>query len=255
MRPDRSLARVFLGFDSREAIAFHVLHQSLITRSSIPISVTPLALNTLADWHQRPVDPRQSTEFAFTRFLTPALCRFKGWAIFMDCDMIVSRDIAELWELRDSRYAVQVVKHDYTPTTAEKFLHQPQTVYPKKNWSSVILFNNARCRALTPAYVNTASGLDLHQFKWLESEELIGSLPPEWNHLVGEQPTNSSVPVANAHFTIGGPYFSDYANSDYATEWLREAVQAFVGLEQPMLDRLTRILPAVTTNGLTDTRQ
>jgi hypothetical protein len=135
----------------------------------------------------------------------------------MDCDMLMRRDIAELWKLRDEGAAVMCVKHDYTPKEETKFLGQVQTKYEKKNWSSVMLFNNARCRALTPEYVSTGSGLELHQFRWLEDEGLVGALPLEWNWLVGEYDYNPA--AKNAHFTLGGPYFPEYAYCDYADEW------------------------------------
>ena len=122
-----------------------------------------------------------STEFSFSRFIVPHLMNYQGWALFMDCDMLMEDDINELWRLRDDRYAVQVCKHDYTFKSKVKFLNQTQTVYPKKNWSSFMLMNCKKCTTLTFDYVNSASGLELHQYKWLESEELIGDLLLEWN--------------------------------------------------------------------------
>ena len=113
--------------------------------------------------------------------------------------------------------AVMVAKHDYTPRDEVKFLNHSQARYAKKNWSSVMLLNNARCRALTPQFVREASGLELHQFKWLAGEGEIGSLPLEWNWLVGEYDMNPDAKIA--HFTRGGPYFADYADCDYADEW------------------------------------
>jgi hypothetical protein len=138
----------------------------------------------------------------------------------MDCDMLMLDDIARLWSLRDDRYAVMVVKHDHVPRETRKFLGEPQSRYEKKNWSSVMLFNNEKCTALTPEYVNRASGLELHQFKWLESEELIGSLPDCWNHLVGYNPPRRD--AALVHYTLGGPYFNEYRDCEYSEEWRRE---------------------------------
>src|SRR6202008_2351880 len=134
--------------------------------------------------------PQQSTEFSFSRFLTPHLSGYRGWSLFMDCDMLVRADLADLFALRDDRYAVMVCQHDYDPRDDTKFLKNRQSRYGKKNWSSVMLFNNAQCQALTPDYVSTASGLDLHQFKWLGDDSRIGALPLEWNWLVGEYPFN-----------------------------------------------------------------
>jgi hypothetical protein len=164
--------------------------------------------------------PLQSTDFSFTRFLTPYLSDYTGWSIFMDCDMLALDDIARLYSLRDDRYAVMVVKHDHVPREDRKFLDQPQTPYQKKNWSSVMMFNNAKCRALSAEYVNGASGLELHQFKWLDRDDLIGSLPTRWNHLVGYNPPRQDASLV--HFTLGGPYFEGYSECEYATEWRRE---------------------------------
>jgi hypothetical protein len=141
----------------------------------------------------------------------------------MDCDMLVLDDIAKLWEMRDDRYAVQVVKHQHIPVEEIKFLDAPQTKYEKKNWSSVMLFNNAKCSALTPNYVNTASGLDMHQFKWLGDDSLIGELPSTWNHLVAYDAPRKDVSLV--HYTIGGPYFKEYADCEYSAEWRKELIK------------------------------
>jgi hypothetical protein len=212
--------RVFIGFDAREAVAFSVLAHSIHARASEPVAIAPLMLSELHGIYRRERNALQSTDFSFSRFLTPYLCGFEGWAIFMDCDMLVMDDIARLWALRDDRYAVQVVKHVHVPREDTKFLGEKQTKYEKKNWSSVMLMNCARCTALTPGYVNTATGLELHQFKWLESDALIGDLPHEWNHLVGYDAPSGRVSLA--HYTIGGPYFSEYRECEYAREWFAE---------------------------------
>ena len=214
------MIRVFIGYDSREAVAYSVLAHSIQARASAPVSITPLKLSDLKTVLTRERHPLQSTDFSFSRFLTPYLSDYTGWSVFMDCDMLMLRDIAELWRLRDDRYAVNVVQHDHVPNESVKFLGEPQTTYEKKNWSSVMLFNNARCRALTPDYVNRAPGLELHQFKWLDSEDLIGALPHQWNHLVSYDPPNPN--AALVHFTLGGPYFPEHANSEYADEWRAE---------------------------------
>jgi hypothetical protein len=216
------MIRVFIGFDSVETVAFHVLAHSIHVRASEPVSVTPLMLSQLADVMTRDRHELQSTEFSFSRFLVPYLCDYEGWAVFMDCDMLVLDDMAELWKLRDDKFAVQVVKHDHVPEETTKFLGQPQSKYEKKNWSSVMLFNNAKCKALSPEYVNTATGLELHRFKWLPSDEEIGDIPHRWNHLVGYDEIVPVGEVSNLHYTIGGPYFDDYKDTDYAAEWLTE---------------------------------
>lgn len=216
------MIEVFLGFDSRETVAFQVASHSIQKRSSRPVSITPLMLSQLEGIFSRPRDPRQSTDFSFTRFLVPYLCNYSGWAIFADCDILVLDDIARLWEMRDERFAVQVIKHQHIPTESRKFLGHLQTVYDKKNWSSVMLLNNARCRALTLEYVHQASGLDLHQFRWLENDSLIGSLPQRWNHLVDYDADLSLNEVSLLHYTQGGPWFEQYRDCAYAEIWHQE---------------------------------
>lgn len=217
------MIRVFIGFDPRETVAFHVLSHSIHARASRPVELAPLALSQLTEVLTRERDPLQSTDFSFSRFLTPYLSSFAGWSIFMDCDMLALDDIARLYDLRDDCYAVMVVKHQHTPREEIKFLDQPQSKYAKKNWSSVILFNNSRCRALTPEFVNSASGLELHQFKWLKDESLIGELPHRWNHLVGYDPPTPGISLV--HYTLGGPYFDEYRECEYAREWFAERDQ------------------------------
>ncbi len=214
------LIRIFIGFDPRETVAYNVLAHSIQTRASEPVAVAPLALSQLRRVLTRERHDLQSTDFSFSRFLTPYLSGYAGWSLFMDCDMLMRDDVAKLWALRDERYAVQVVKHDHKPRETVKFLGAAQTSYAKKNWSSVMLFNNARCAMLTPDYVNSASGLDLHQFKWLQSDELIGELPHRWNHLVGYDAPDADISLA--HYTIGGPYFPEYADCPLADEWRAE---------------------------------
>ncbi len=216
------MIHVFIGYDPREAVAYNVLCHSINTRASAPVSITPLALNQLGGLMTRERNPLQSTDFSFSRFLTPYLRGFEGWAVFMDCDMLVLDDIAKLWALRDDKYALMCVKHDHVPQEETKFLGAVQTKYEKKNWSSVMLMNCAKCAALTPEYVNTASGLDLHRFNWLENDGLIGEIPHGWNHLVDYDPEVPIEDVSNLHYTLGGPYFDDYADCGYAQAWLDE---------------------------------
>ena len=208
---------VFIGYDSSEIVAYHALTQSILDHSSVPVRFTPIALNGLGGLFDRPANSLQSTEFSFSRFLTPYLSNYQGWSLFMDCDMLARADFKTLFDLADDRFAAMVCQHDYVPVDEIKFEGHVQTKYAKKNWSSLVLFNNARCRALTPEFVNSASGLELHQFKWLSSDDQIGALPLEWNWLVGEYPFNPDAKVA--HFTRGGPYFPAYANEDYSDEW------------------------------------
>jgi len=217
------MINVFIGYDNKERVAYNVLSHSIIQNSTKPVAITPIALNNLKDDFVRERNSLSSTEFSFSRFIIPHLMNYQGWALFMDCDMLMFEDIAELCRMRDDRYAVQVCKHDYTPKTDTKFLGQVQTKYPKKNWSSFMLMNCKKCNTLTPDYVNKASGLELHQFKWLESEDLIGELPLEWNWLVGEYEHKDD--VKNVHYTEGGPWFDDYKECDYSQDW-------FINLEE-----------------------
>ena len=211
------MIRIFVGYDHAEAVSFNVLSHSIQNNSSVPVSIIPVRLSQLSGIFNRDRNALQSTEFSFSRFLVPYLCDFEGWAIFMDCDMLVKADIKELWDQRDDRYAVQVVKHDHKPSESVKFLGAVQTKYEKKNWSSVMLFNCTKCKSLTPEYVNTASGLELHQFKWLESDESIGEITAEWNHLVGYDKYSDAAKLI--HYTSGGPYFEEYQNCEYAEDW------------------------------------
>lgn len=211
------MIRVFIGYEPAETVAFHVLAHSILRRASRPVSVTGLVLGQLPMWRER--DPRQSTEFAFSRFIVPHLCGYEGRAVFMDCDMLARADIVGLWHEMPSDQAVGVVQHHYVPRDSTKFLDQQQTAYARKNWSSVMVFNNERCRALTPEYVNSAPGLDLHQFRWLPDEE-IHALPPEWNHLVGEYEPNPDAKLV--HFTQGTPCFKRFRQCEYADEWFEE---------------------------------
>lgn len=211
---------VFIGYDGRETVSLSVLSHSIHARASRPVSIAPVMLSQLEGVFQRERHPLQSTDFSFSRFLTPYLSDYTGWSVFMDCDMLMLDDIAKLWTLRDERYAVMVVKHDHVPKEDHKFLNEPQSRYAKKNWSSVMLFNNARCRALTPDYVSTASGLELHQFKWLGNDNLIGALPDRWNHLVGYNAPRQD--AALVHYTLGGPYFEPYRNCEYSEKWFME---------------------------------
>ena len=216
------MIRVFIGYDPREAVAFNVLSHSINVRSSQPIAITPINLAQLKAKMWRTRANLQSTEFSFSRFLTPYLCNFEGWAIFMDCDMLVLDDISKLWNLRDEKYTLQCVKHRHVPEEKIKFLNQTQTIYEKKNWSSVMLLNCDKCRVLTPEYVNSASGLELHCFRWLSDEHQIGVIPRRWNHLVDYDPTKPIDKISNLHFTSGGPYYKEYRNCEYSDIWRKE---------------------------------
>ena len=206
---------VFIGYDEGEKVAFHILAESIRRNSSQPVSITPLCLSNLPEF-TREKQENQSTDFAFSRFMIPHLRNYQGFSIFMDCDMMFRGDIAELWSKRNFIYSVMCCKHDYEPKQ-DKFRGAKNEKFEKKNWSSMMIMNNGLCNRLTPEYVNTATGLDLHKFKWLPNDDAIGTLDLEWNWLVGEYDYNPD--AKNVHWTLGGPYFEEYAISDYADEW------------------------------------
>jgi lipopolysaccharide biosynthesis glycosyltransferase len=220
---------IFIGYDPRERAATNVLIDSLYQGSSRPLAITPLVTPQLEaqGLFHRERDPRQSTAFSFTRFLVPHLMGYRGWAIFMDCDMLCRGDIADLWQARDRRYALQCVQHEHVPQEAVKFLGEVQSPYPKKNWSSLMLLNCARCTALSPDYVNTASGLELHRFHWLAGDHEIGALPDRWNHLVDVQAAPEAAAEQGGptllHWTLGGPWFREQfaMGGVLAAEWYR----------------------------------
>lgn len=208
--------RIFVGRDHCEEVSYHVLCASIFRYASRPVSITPISIEHFKGFFDRPRDPKQSNSFSFARFLVPYLCNYEGWGLYLDSDMLLRGDIAELWDQRDDQYAVMCAQHDYVPRNSVKYLGNQQLTYPRKNWSSMMLMNCAQCGQLTPDYVEDASGLELHRFHWT-SDELIGSLPLSYNWLVGEYPWNKFAKIV--HFTEGGPWFPDYEDCDYSDEW------------------------------------
>jgi lipopolysaccharide biosynthesis glycosyltransferase len=204
--------RVFIGFDSREAECSDVLAYSLRAHSSIPLDVRDLDLRRLD--FDRPRDPLQSTEFTYTRFLVPHLCGYRGKAVFMDCDMLCLGDIKELDDLDMSGLALRVVKHDHQPTAATKMDGKAQTVYPRKNWSSLMLMNCAKLKLWTKETVETQSGAYLHRFQGIPDEE-IGEIPNTWNALDWMDENTKLV-----HYTSGGPWFEQCRDHPYGAAWL-----------------------------------
>ncbi len=207
---------IVVGFDQRESVTYHTFTQSIIEKASLPISFTPLAINTLKGYEEKHED--KSNDFVYSRFLTPYLNDFKGWAIFADGDMICQTDIKELWDLRDESKALLVVKHDYQTKAHQKYLGNINENYPRKNWSSVILWNCAhpKHRVLTPDFIASQTGKFLHRFSWLDHAD-IGELPPEWNWLAIEYPENKNSKLI--HYTLGTPCFKDYKNTEMADIW------------------------------------
>lgn len=221
---DSKLLKVFIGYDPVESVAWHTMAHSVFSKSSRPVAIIPVNLANLKHIYYRERDPKQSNEFSFTRFLVPYLSEYEGYAAFFDCDMMLRADITELFAIaqQNPEKAIHVVQHDYQPRDGIKYLNNVQYKYPRKNWSSVVLWNCAHPsnKVVTPEMVNTATAMDLHRFTWLKDEE-IGSLNVRWNWLVGEYdepPTD----VKNVHWTVGGPYFEEYKDADFAEEWFNE---------------------------------
>ncbi|WP_037431555.1 hypothetical protein [Sinorhizobium fredii] len=223
---------VWIGFDPRETDAFVVTRTSLIRRLTLPIPVRGLVLSALRQrgLYTRPTSRRDgrlwddiseapmATEFAVSRFLVPLLAGHLGWALFMDCDMLVRTNVDRLFRLCDPSKAVMVVKHDHQPTGDTKMDGQVQTRYARKNWSSVMAFNcgHPANKALTVEMVNSLPGRDLHRFCWLKDEE-IGELDQSWNYLVGH--SNPEIEPDIVHFTDGVPSMAGYEDAEYADEW------------------------------------
>ena len=215
-------SNVFVGYDTREDIAYQVCEFS-IKRFNANVAITPLVQHELRQKkiYWREIDKLASTEFTFTRFLVPHLMNFKGWALFIDCDIVFLEDVNNLFSLADDRYAVMCVKHEFNPKPGLKMDGQVQTVYPRKNWSSVVLWNCAHPsnEKVTVDSVNNPNfdGAYFHRFSWLKDEE-IGELPCDWNWLVGWYKKDDGVPRA-IHYTEGGPWFKNYRNCEFNQDW------------------------------------
>jgi hypothetical protein len=216
-----SVIPLYSGYDLRESVAYHVLIQSVLETSSMPVADIPLHSRMLRDF-----DGQQdgTNAFIYSRFLVPSLQRFEGWALYCDSDMLFRDDIAKLWEMRDNRYAVMVVKHEYETRHKLKAIgtamESRNDDYPRKNWSSMVLWNcgHRSNRIVTREFAGSAGGKMLHRFEWLQDDE-IGSIPPAWNHLCGEYPYDPHAKLV--HFTLGSPCFDHYRRCDYADEWHR----------------------------------
>uniref|UniRef100_A0A452YIW5 Hexosyltransferase n=3 Tax=Aegilops tauschii TaxID=37682 RepID=A0A452YIW5_AEGTS len=229
--------RVFVGYDPKEHEAYEVCRRSLIRHATVPLDVRPIRQPDLraSGLYWRTRGHMESTEFSFTRFLTPFLAGYRGWALFIDCDFLYLADVAELIAsavpsdaAAAKRLAVVCVKHEYTPLEATKMDGVMQTVYPRKNWSSMVLYNCAHPKnvaALTPDAVSTKTGAFLHRFSWLDDDE-IGEVPFVWNFLVGHNKVDPDDPTTQPkalHYTCGGPWFDRYRDCEFADLWIKEA--------------------------------
>ena len=207
---------IVVGFDQRESVAYHVFCQSVLEKTTKPVRFMPLAQRSLSEYREKHSDG--SNAFTYSRFLCPHLMGFNGYVIYADGDMVCNVDISELWSLRDPEKAVQVVKHDYITKSPKKYFGNKNENYPRKNWSSLVVWNcqHPKNNLLTPSFIESKTGSFLHRFQWLEDAE-IGSLPKEWNWLATEYEVN---PNANLiHYTLGTPCFEEYKKAEMAEAW------------------------------------
>ena len=223
------MINLYVGYDAREAIAYHVFCHSVIKNTSIPVKITPLVLSQLKEFNETHQDP--SNDFVYSRFLTPYLNEFDGWAIFADGDMICQADLKELIGMADPNKALMVVKHDYQTKASIKYLGNINENYPRKNWSSVILWNcsHPKHKILTPEFVSNQTGKFLHRFSWLDDND-IGELPVEWNWLACEYEKNTGAKLI--HYTLGTPCFKDFRDTDMAEIWYDYYESAKKGFDQ-----------------------
>ncbi len=223
------MINLYVGYDEREAIAYHVFCHSVIKNTSIPVKITPLVLSQLKEFNETHQD--RSNDFVYSRFLTPYLNEFDGWAIFADGDMICQADLKELIGMADPNKALMVVKHDYQTKASIKYLGNINENYPRKNWSSVILWNcsHPKHKILTPEFVSNQTGKFLHRFSWLDDND-IGELPVEWNWLACEYEKNTEAKLI--HYTLGTPCFKDFRDTDMAEIWYDYYESAKKGFDQ-----------------------
>jgi hypothetical protein len=226
--------QIYIGWDPREDVAWQICRHSILTRTDPnEVSISALVQSELRSGglYTREIDTRAATEFSLTRFLTPTLAGKEGYAIFADCDFLFLTDIREVIEQVDPTKAVSVVKHDYQPTDTHKMDGCVQHMYPRKNWSSLIVFNctHEKVRALTPTIVNSVEPSFLHRFSWLDDSE-IGELDKGWNYLEGVYPAHYNNLKA-VHYTSGGPWFDHKQGCDFADLWLSEKEQYQIKLK------------------------
>ena len=221
--------KVYVGYDTREDIAYQVCEHSIKRRNG-KADVVALKQSELREQglYTREIDKLSSTEFTFTRFFIPYLQDYKGWAVFCDCDFVWKISPSELEKFCDDSKAVVCVQHDYTPEEGTKMDGQAQLLYPRKNWSSMVLWNcgHPKNKYLTPEIVNTQTGKHLHRFSWLDDED-IGELPYEYNWLVGWYTETETRKPKILHYTEGGPWFENYRECDYSDDWKKELINLF----------------------------
>ena len=215
--------KIYIGYDSKEPIASEICEFSLNKNSSKPVKINHIKLNEVKNKniYWRETDKLGSTEFTFTRFLVPFLQNYNGWALFCDSDFLWLEDVNELFSIADDKYAIMCVHHDYKPKNTKKKLLSSQQIYPRKNWSSLVLWNcsHPSNKKVTPDLVNTETGKFMHRFGWLKDEE-IGAISHEWNWLIGWYKEPEDGKPKALHYTEGGPWLgSDFQKKEYAEEW------------------------------------
>ena len=225
---NNSVLKIFIGYDPKEAVVYHTCVQSIIENTKMPVSITPLHLGMFNCYNEKHNDG--SNAFIYSRFLVPYLSNFSGKSLFIDGDMIVNTDVSKLFQLFNKKFALQVVKHDYKTKYPIKYLGNKNEDYPKKNWSSVILFNceHEKNSLLTPKFIERSSGSYLHRFRWLDEND-VGEIPKEWNHLVLEY---EEKPKANIlHYTVGAPCFEEFNQGIEADIWYKTYYRAMNGFD------------------------
>jgi lipopolysaccharide biosynthesis glycosyltransferase len=213
------MIKIVIGYDTKETVAYHVCSNSIVRQATQPVSIMPLALTLLDDYTETHTDA--SNEFVYSRFLVPHLMNYNDWAVFIDGDMILQDDITNLWNLRDDSKAVMVVKHDYKTKMPIKYFGAKNEDYPRKNWSSVILWNcnHPAHKILSPEFIQQSTGQYLHRFSWLNDAD-IGELPIEWNWLADEYGVNNNAKLI--HYTLGTPCFEEFTNTPMSQHWHTE---------------------------------
>ncbi len=220
---------IVVGFDPREAVAYHTFTQSVIEKSTVPTRFLPLNISSLSNYRELHNDG--SNEFIYSRFLVPFLMNFENWAIYADGDMVCLEDIKKLWDLRDKKYAIQVVKHDYKTKIRNKYWGNKNEDYPRKNWSSLILWNcnHPSHKILTPEFVEKQTGAFLHRFSWINDDE-IGEIEKEWNWLAIEYKEKENINLI--HYTIGTPCFKEYENTSLSSYWKKSFLNMLDGYDK-----------------------
>lgn len=230
--------KVYIGWDKKNVLAYEVCVKSILAHATIPLEIIPLHdwklryikkywRSYLTDVNGQMVDrgdnSKFSTDFSFTRFLIPAIEQYVDqWTLYIDSDMLFRADIAELFNCTLTYKAMMCVKHEHTPFESSKMYGLKQSLYKKKNWSSLMLFNPSKCTGLTLYAVNNWSGDALHAMHWLD-EDLIGGLDLEWNYLVGYTDPSKVPSPKVVHYTLGTPDMPGCEDSEYADEWKKYA--------------------------------